>query len=315
MTRLLLPLAVTTLAVAATVPRPNVDRFDEHAAWARLVAQVKLGPRPAGSPASRKLAARLKAALPRGSYQLVPGGLRNVVGFVRGRDPSRYVVVAAHYDTKDLPGFVGANDGAGGTAVLVQLARTIKPRTIGPSVVFLALDGEETPAGVPDQEFLQKGIRGAKVAAPVYKKAKAMILLDFVANKNLVIAARGVLGQGALGAPAPGGRPRRRRFRLPGRDERPDRGRPLPVQRGRRALDRPDRLRLPLLAQDVRRPLGRLDAEHRRGRRDDGRATALVLRRHGRMTNVKARASRSPLIVTVSTPASRFPADPGGAMP
>ena len=41
-----------------------------------------------GRRASRKLAARLKAALPRGSYQLVPGGLRNVVGFVRGRDPT-----------------------------------------------------------------------------------------------------------------------------------------------------------------------------------------------------------------------------------
>jgi hypothetical protein len=189
---LLLPLAVTTVAVAAAAPRPNVDRFDERAAWARLVSQVELGPRPAGSPASRKLAARLKAALPRGSYQLVPGGLRNVVGFVRGRDPSRYVVVAAHYDTKDIPGFVGANDGAGGTAVLVQLARTIKPRTIGPSVVFLALDGEETPAGVPDEKFLQSGIRGAKVAAPVYRKAQAMILLDFVANRNLVVPREGL---------------------------------------------------------------------------------------------------------------------------
>jgi peptidase M28-like protein len=151
------------------------------------VSQVRLGPRPAGSAASRLLAGRLKAALPRGSYQPVPGGLRNVVGFVRGRDPGRYVVVAAHYDTKDIPGFVGANDGAGGTAVLVQLARTIKPRTLRPSVVFLALDGEETPAGVPDSKFLQYGIRGAKVAAPIYRKAEAMILLDFVANRHLVL--------------------------------------------------------------------------------------------------------------------------------
>jgi Zn-dependent M28 family amino/carboxypeptidase len=151
------------------------------------VHQVRLGPRPAGSAASRKLADELEAALPRGSFQPVPGGLRNVVGFVRGRDPSRFVVVAAHYDTKEIPGFVGANDGASGTAVLVQLARTIKPRTIGPSVLFLALDGEEVPAGIPDSKFLTYGIRGAKVAAPLYRKAKAMILLDFVGNKNLVL--------------------------------------------------------------------------------------------------------------------------------
>src|SRR4051794_17348323 len=176
---------MAAIALLSPAPRPSVDRFDERQAWKWLVAQVELGPRPAGSPASRQLAGRLKAALPRGSYQPVPGGLQNVVGFVRGRDPSRYVVVAAHYDTKELPGFVGANDGAGGTAVLVQLARTIKPRTIGPSVLFLALDGEEAPAGVPDSRFVTYGIRGAKVAAPVYRKAKAMILLDFVANKNL----------------------------------------------------------------------------------------------------------------------------------
>jgi len=182
-----MPLVAAMVVVAAPVPRPTVDRFDAPKAWALLVHQVQLGPRPAGSPTSRKLAAELKAALPHGSYQPVPGGLRNVVGFVRGRDPHRYVVVAAHYDTKDIPGFVGANDGAGGTAVLVQLARTIKPRTIGPSVVFLALDGEEVPAGIPDRQFLDYGMRGAKVAAPVYRKAKAMILLDFVANKNLVL--------------------------------------------------------------------------------------------------------------------------------
>jgi glutaminyl-peptide cyclotransferase len=186
-TRLLLSVAATAVAVAAPAPRPTVDRFDARAAWESLVHQVRLGPRPAGSPTSRKLAAELKAALPHGSYQPVPGGLRNVVGLVRGRDPHRYVVVAAHYDTKDIPGFVGANDGAGGTAVLVQLARTIKPRMIVPSVVFLALDGEEVPAGIPDRQFLQYGIRGSKVAAPIYRKAKAMILLDFVANKGLVL--------------------------------------------------------------------------------------------------------------------------------
>jgi glutaminyl-peptide cyclotransferase len=184
--RLLFGIAAS-LVIAAPVPRPAVDRFDEHQAWSRLVAQVALGPRPAGSAASRKLAAELKAALPRGSYQPVPDGLRNVVGFVRGRDPSHYVVVAAHYDTKDIPGYLGANNGAAGTAVIVQLARTIKPRTVRPSIVFLALDGEEPPAGVPDSQFLTYGLRGAKVAAPIYRKAQAFILLDFVGNKNLTL--------------------------------------------------------------------------------------------------------------------------------
>jgi peptidase M28-like protein len=185
--------ALAALIVVATVPTPTVDRVDEKAAWSRLVHQVRLGPRPAGSPASRKLAQELKAALPRGAFQSVPGGLRNVVGFVPGRDPSRTVVVGAHYDTKDLPGFVGANDGAGGTALVVQLARTIKPKQLRPSVVFILFDGEESPDDLGD--FLETGLRGSKAAAPRYRSAEAMILLDFVADRNLVLPREGYSDQ------------------------------------------------------------------------------------------------------------------------
>src|SRR4051812_14567548 len=163
----------------------KVDRFNGPAGWGLLRMQVRMGPRPAGSRTSRKLAARLKRMLPNGRYQPVPRGLRNVVGTVPGRDPSRYIVVGAHYDTKDIPHFVGANDGAGGTAALLELAREIKPKTVGPTIVWIAFDGEETPKGVPDSQFLEKGVRGSKVAAKTYKDAQSMILLDFIAQKSL----------------------------------------------------------------------------------------------------------------------------------
>jgi acetylornithine deacetylase/succinyl-diaminopimelate desuccinylase-like protein len=167
---------------AATI---KVDRFDEDRAWGWLVRQVKMGPRPAGSPTSRKLAAEIRKALPRGRYQAVPGGLRNVIGVTPGRDPRRTVVVGAHYDTKEIPGFVGANDGAGGTAALIELARGIRPRTIGPTIVWIAFDGEESPGPTNSPDFERLGIRGAKVAARKYADADAMILLDFIADKRL----------------------------------------------------------------------------------------------------------------------------------
>jgi glutaminyl-peptide cyclotransferase len=169
----------------------RVDRFDGPAAWRLLKMQVALGPRPAGSPQSRRLAGRLRALLPGGRYQPVPGGLRNVVGTVPGRTPRRYVVVGAHYDTKDIRGFAGANDGAGGTAQLVQLARQLRPRTIGPTVVFIAVDGEESPRGTSEDDFLDAGLRGSKVAAKAYRRAEAMILLDFVADKRLSLPREG----------------------------------------------------------------------------------------------------------------------------
>ena len=164
----------------------KVDRFDSAAAWRLLVYQVELGARPAGSPQSLRLARRLRRLLPRGHFEPVPGGLRNVVGTVRGREPG-YVVVGAHYDTKDIPGFVGANDAASGTAVVTQLARTIRrPRH---TIKFILFDGEESPRGSTD--FYRDGLRGSKVAARRYRDARAMVLLDFVGEKGLSIPREG----------------------------------------------------------------------------------------------------------------------------
>jgi glutaminyl-peptide cyclotransferase len=172
----------------ARAARPTVDRFDSAAAWALLREQVELGPRPAGSEPSRRLAARLRRLLPRGRFQPVPGGLRNVVGTVRGRRPG-FVVVGAHYDTKDIPGFVGANDGASGTAVVTQLARTIeRPRH---TLKFVLFDGEESPRATPAQRFEEEGLRGSKVAAARYGDARAMVLLDFVGDRRLRIPREG----------------------------------------------------------------------------------------------------------------------------
>jgi glutaminyl-peptide cyclotransferase len=172
-------------ASAAPAPRPSVDRFDGAAAFAFLQRQVALGPRPAGSPASRKLAGILRSSIPNGRYQAVPDGLQNVIGTIRGGDPSRIVVVGAHYDTKDLPGFLGANDSASGTAVVRQLARTIKPGTLRPTLVFVFFDGEESPRGSDD--FERDGLRGSKVAARGLAHAEAMVLLDFVGDRDLAI--------------------------------------------------------------------------------------------------------------------------------
>jgi glutaminyl-peptide cyclotransferase len=195
--QVLLGLALVALVATDNVPfadgddgddapaaRPTVDRFDAEAAWRLLNAQVELGPRPAGSPASRQLAEKLRELLPDGRFQAVPGGLRNVIGTVQGREPG-YIVVGAHYDTKDIDGFVGANDGASGTAVVTELARTVKsPRH---TIHFVLFDGEESPRGADDAEFVEKGLRGSKVAARRFRRARAMVLLDFVGDRRLRI--------------------------------------------------------------------------------------------------------------------------------
>jgi hypothetical protein len=174
---------------ASSSARLKVDRFDARRAFAELRRQVEMGPRPAGSAASRRLAARLRRSLPRGRFESVPGhpGLRNVVGRLPGRKPA--VVVAAHYDTKALPGFVGANDGAGGTAAVLELARVLRrtKRPAGaPELRFVLFDGEEATNDRAD--FYLSGLRGSKAYARRHRgELRAVVVLDFVADKRLRI--------------------------------------------------------------------------------------------------------------------------------
>jgi hypothetical protein len=166
------------------------ERFDSARAWAELRRQVASGPRPAGSPASRRLAERLRAALPDGRFEPLGRahpGLRNVVGHLPGTRPA--IVVAAHYDTKDLPGFVGANDGASGTAAVVELARVLgrdrRPRG-APELRFVLFDGEE--ATDDTRPFEETGLRGSTAYARRHAgELRALVLLDFVAGRGMPI--------------------------------------------------------------------------------------------------------------------------------
>ncbi len=168
------------------VPSARTDRFDGDRAWAELLREVRLGPRSAGSPVLEGLARRLRSALPRGRIEPVAGGLRNIVGVLPGRRPA--IALSAHYDTKDTPaGFVGANDGAAGTALVLEAARSIGREPVparAREIRFVLFDGEEAPRGCA--RFLACGIRGSKAyAARHAHELEALVLADFVANRRL----------------------------------------------------------------------------------------------------------------------------------
>ncbi|MBJ7330908.1 MAG: Zn-dependent exopeptidase M28 [Solirubrobacteraceae bacterium] len=181
-----------TVATAATtsassVPRARVDRFDGARAFALLRTQVEeYGPRPAGSPPSHRLAERLRAELPRGRFEAIPGqpGLRNVTGVLPGLKPA--IVVGAHYDTEaSVPDHVGANDGAAGTAAVVELARALKAthRSGDREVRFVLFDGEEEPKGSTD--FYRDALRGSKAYAERHgDQTREMVLLDYIAERE-----------------------------------------------------------------------------------------------------------------------------------
>lgn len=176
----------------------RVDRFDSEAAWRLVKEQVAVGQRPAGSPQLRRLAERLRLLLPDGRFEPVPGepGLRNVVGTLPGPKPA--IVIGAHYDTLVKPkGFVGANNGAAGTAVVVGVARALARADVAAGareVRFVLFDGEEPAAGLPEEsrDFYRSGLRGSRAYVEAHPGETAhMVLLDYVGNTGLKLPREG----------------------------------------------------------------------------------------------------------------------------
>ncbi len=178
-------------AVSA-VPGAITDRFDAPAAMALTREQLAVGPRPAGSPQLRGLADQLRAQLPAGRFEPVRNGLRNIVGTIPGRLPA--IVIGAHYDTAPIGGFIGANDGAAGTAAVVQLGRDLARPGALPTdhreIRFVLFDAEE--AAHPTHQYYDDALIGSKAYVAAHPdQTSAMVLLDYIANKGLRLPREG----------------------------------------------------------------------------------------------------------------------------
>jgi len=167
--------------------------------------QVAVGQRPAGSEQLRNLAETLRDTMGAdpGSpiethFESVPSsgpqqGLRNIVGVIPGIKPA--ILIGAHYDTEyHPPGFVGANDGAAGTAAVIELARSLPPELPAGhrEIRFVLFDGEEDPPGCSDQDFEFCALRGSRAYAAAHVgEVGDMILLDYIANKGATFPREG----------------------------------------------------------------------------------------------------------------------------
>jgi Zn-dependent M28 family amino/carboxypeptidase len=158
---------------------------------------VDIGPRPSGSSENRELVRFLTRSLEDAGARdvTVQRPWHNVVATIPGTKAGT-VVLGAHHDTKDIPGFLGANDGASGVAVVLELARVLAAQAPldGPSVSIALFDGEEARGDRPFEEdgtrgsrqYVDLATRGAQGTPPL-EQMRSMILFDLVGDCDLQI--------------------------------------------------------------------------------------------------------------------------------
>ena len=158
----------TITATAIVTGMVKTGEFDGDAAYRYVVTQADMGPRPAGSDANRELGDNILAELARAgwkteaqdfSYMSVQA--RNIIGRA-GKGP--VVIVGAHYDTRmqadndpdparRAEPVIGANDGASGTAVLLELAQKLDKARLTNEVWLVFFDAADN-GGLNGWDFL-----------------------------------------------------------------------------------------------------------------------------------------------------------------
>lgn len=205
------PVAMLLVCAALLATAGEQGEFSGERAMGHLEAVCNLGPRPSGSEAMRRQRALLAA-----HFRAAGGKVAGQAFRIRDRrsgepvhienlliqwhpDRQERILLAAHYDTRPYPDrdpvdpwgrFIGANDGASGVAVLMELSRFMAGID-GPGVDFVLFDAEEYVFHPGDPYFLGSTYFARQYAAarrkgdgPIYRCG---VLLDMVGDRDLEI--------------------------------------------------------------------------------------------------------------------------------
>lgn len=212
----LVPTIITLLAFTATPgcspAASKTPAFDQNHAFKLLKKQVEFGPRYPGVPGHDKMVGFLSDELkPYADSVDVRKFERNIrgkqltlhnVAASFNTSAKKWVLLAAHWDSRPtadeeilaskrkMP-IPGANDGASGVAVLLELARSFAKRKPDIGVYMIFFDGEDYGPGDNDM-YLGAKYFAANMATLAKANGKPIkfeygILLDMIGDKNLDI--------------------------------------------------------------------------------------------------------------------------------
>ncbi len=177
------------------LPR-QITPFNGQRAYEDILAQVAMGPRIPDSPAHAKIIVYVQDELHKAGWRSEIQNttwkgfsVQNIIASRTNQTPT--IILGAHYDSrliadqdtrtgKNTP-VPGANDGASGVAVLLELARSLPSGNLSIQLVFF--DAEDN-GGINGREWIM-GSR-AFVAQLTYRP-QAVVIVDMVGDADLNI--------------------------------------------------------------------------------------------------------------------------------
>lgn len=182
-------------SVSTTTPEPRL--FDGSRAYADVQTQVDMGPRTPGSAGHAQIREWMRKELESAGWiveihetEALGNPIYNLIA--KRSDAQPQVILAAHYDTrifadndpdennrsKPVP---GANDGASGVAVLLELARTL-PQDTAP--VWLVFFDAEDNGRIEGWDWI---LGSRAFANEIAVQPQAVVILDMIGDANLNI--------------------------------------------------------------------------------------------------------------------------------
>ena len=161
------------------------------------------GERWPGSPGHRKTENLIRQVLQKDGAQMeaddftatTPRGpilVHNIIGkFNVGADPKQPIfILAGHYDTLFQPGFIGANDGASSTAILLGFADALAKQKTRMQIWLVWTDLEEAIKAFNGDDGLygSRHLAQKLAASGMAPRVRGFFLLDMIGDKDLGVA-------------------------------------------------------------------------------------------------------------------------------
>ena len=197
---------IAALVVASVSPAVSIslhDAFNSRQAYAYTAEVAGFGERWPGSPGHKKTEDLIHQILQRDGAQIeaddfiatTPRGLiavHNIIGkFNVSANPNQDIfVLAGHYDTLFKPGFIGANDGASSTAILLAFADALAHQKTRMQIWLVWTDLEEAihSFGGADGLYGSRHLAEKLAGNRMISRIRGLFLLDMIGDQDLNVA-------------------------------------------------------------------------------------------------------------------------------